>query len=128
MSKSIEERIEFLRKCARLYETSGNSHISDAEYDLQYAELKALAPDDPFFSEVGGIDADHAYGTPYVHKYVMGSLNKSPDTKDFGDWFAKAYPDTSGVVALLDLKVDGTALCCHYEDGNIKKEGDSDYQ
>lgn len=115
--KSIAERIEFLKECARLYETGGNSPLTDVEYDKEYYALKKTVPDDPFFNMVGGIDPDHAYGSKYTHKYVMGSLNKDPNPQDFGVWYGKTYQ--SGVKAVLDLKVDGCSICCHYEDGKL---------
>jgi len=119
MSKSVEERIKFLQECANLYETGGNSHLTDAEYDKEYAELKAVKPNHPFFHDVGGIDDDHVYGTLVKHKYVMGSLSKDTNPEEFGVWFGKTYPNTDDVVAILDLKVDGLALCCKYQDGKL---------
>jgi len=119
MSKSIEDRIKYLEHCANLYETSGNSPLTDKEYDVEYSECQKLIPDHPFFSKVGGIDDEHAYGTPFTHKYMMGSLNKSPNTDDFEQWLTKTYPKLDNLVALLDLKVDGLSLCCHYQDGKL---------
>jgi len=119
MSKSIEERIEFLEKCANLYETSGNSSITDAEYDREFAACQKIDPDNPFFSKVGGWDEEHIYGTPFTHKYSMGSLNKDPNPEEFEKWFAKTHPDTHDLIAILDLKVDGCSLCLHYENGKI---------
>ena len=40
--KSPEKRIEFLKKCADLYETGGNSPLTDAEYDKEYAAVKGI--------------------------------------------------------------------------------------
>ena len=119
MSKTIEERIKFLQKCASLYETSGDSTLSDVQYDREYAECKALMPDHPFFDEVGGIDEDHVWGTPFTHKYPMGSLNKDPNPDGFEKWFAKTFPDTHDLIAILDYKVDGVSLCLHYQDGKL---------
>lgn len=119
MAKSIEDRIKYLEHCANLYETSGNSPLTDKEYDVEYDECKKLMPDHPFFSKVGGLDSSHIYGTKFTHKYTMGSLNKSPDTVDFEDWLKKTYPNLDNLVALLDLKVDGLSLCCHYQDGKL---------
>jgi DNA ligase (NAD+) len=119
MSKSIEDRIQYLKQCANLYETNGNSPLTDLEYDREYAECKRLSPEHSFFSMVGGIDASHVYGTEVKHKYVMGSLNKDPNPDEFGNWFSKTYPSTSGVVAVLQLKVDGSSFCLKYQDGKL---------
>ena len=118
MKKSIDERISFLEHCAKLYETSGNSPLTDHEYDKEYAACQKLKPDHPFFLTVGGLDEEHVYGTKFKHKYIMGSLNKDPNPKEFEEWYAKTYPK-SDVVAILDLKVDGLSLCCHYEKGKL---------
>ena len=119
MAKSIKDRIEFLKKCADLYETSGNSPLTDVEYDKEYDECKKLDPTNEFFSAVGGLDMEHMYGTPFTHKYMMGSLNKSKNTEEFEEWFEKTHPDTHNLIAVLDLKVDGSSLCVHYEDGKL---------
>jgi len=119
MSKSIDERIKYLETCANLYETSGNSPLTDDEYDKEYAECKKIVPNHPFFSKVGGIDAEHVYGTEVKHKYIMGSLNKDPNPEEFGEWFRKTYTDTTGVVAILQLKVDGSSFCLKYQDGHL---------
>ena len=71
MSKTVEERIDYLKKWAKLYETSGTSPISDDEYDKEYAECKKAMPNHPFFSEVGGIDDEHIYGTKVKHQYII---------------------------------------------------------
>jgi len=120
MKKSIEERIKYLEHCANLYETSGNSPLTDNEYDKEYAELKKIAPDNYFFSKVGGMDEAHIYGTKYTHKYTMGSLEKDPNPDEFGNWFKKTYEkDIDKVVAILQLKVDGSSFCLHYQDGKL---------
>lgn len=62
---SIKDRIAFLRHCAKLYET-GTSPISDKDYDVEYYEVQALAPNDSFFDEVGGME-EHIYGTAVAH-------------------------------------------------------------
>lgn len=117
MNKTTEERIEYLKKCAKLYETNGTSSLTDDQYDAEKEACQKLMPDHPFFSEVGGIDEEHIYGTKVKHQYIMGSLNKDPNTTEFGKWYEKTYP--KGVVALLQLKVDGSSFCLKYQDGKF---------
>ncbi len=119
MTKTIDERIEFLEECARLYETSGDSPLTDDEYDAELAELKKLDPKNPFFSKVGGIDEAHIYGTKVKHQYIMGSLNKDPNTEEFLKWLIKTFPEIGKIVALLQLKVDGSSFCLKYQDGKL---------
>jgi len=118
--KSIDERIALLRKCAKLYETSGDSPLTDDQYDEEYAEVKKLDPDNPFFAQVGGIDEEHIYGTKVKHQYIMGSLNKDPNPDDFGIWFDRTFSkEIDKVIAVLELKVDGSSFCLKYQDGKL---------
>jgi DNA ligase (NAD+) len=120
MSKNIEERIEKLKKYAELYETNGTSPISDDEYDAEKEACQKLMPNHPFFSMVGGISEEHIYGTKVTHKYIMGSLCKDPNADDFGLWFEKTYgKDIDKLVALLQLKVDGSSFCLKYQDEKL---------
>ena len=118
--ENVAEEIDFLRQCANQYETSGNSPITDDEFDRRKDAAKKIKPEDPWFSEVGGIDVGHVYGTEVKHKYIMGSLDKDPNPDEFGAWFGKAYPNRDGVVGILQSKVDGSSFCLKYQDGELQ--------
>ena len=117
-SVDIAKRIAFLRHCANLYESGGNSPISDEQYDDEYYELKDLSPNDPFFDEVGGLD-QHIYGTKVVHDKIMGSLEKSRDISEFSAWINKNFVD--GDVFILQHKIDGLAISLHYNNGKLTR-------
>lgn len=117
-NKSFEDRISFLRKCAKTYENSGNSPISDSEYDEEYYALQAINPDDSFFDEVGGLDEVAIRGKLVTHKVTMGSLNKSKNIEDFEEWFKNTYGDQV-VTVVVQHKIDGLSLSCHYKDGKL---------
>ncbi|MGI9569216.1 MAG: hypothetical protein ACR2PH_05650, partial [Desulfobulbia bacterium] len=112
-----EKEIAFLKECADLYETSGTSPIEDPEYDRRYDAAKVANPDHSFFKTVGGVSGEHAYGTEIKHEYIMGSLEKSANTDDFQEWFAKTFKDTTGLEIILEPKVDGSSITNHYKDG-----------
>lgn len=114
--KTIDERIEFLRHCANLYESGGDSPLTDAEYDKEYYDLKAIVPDHPFFEEVGGLQEERIYGAKYKHESIMGSLAKSPNPDDFEQYFKENWPAGKYVI---EPKVDGLSLSCHYEGGKL---------
>ena len=117
-TKSVEERIKFLEKCAKLYET-GESSISDKEYDDEYYALQDLAPDHDFFNQVGGLDLEHGYGNAVKHQVTMGSLNKSRNIEEFWTWLKNTH---SGIVKFsLTHKVDGASLTLIYIDGKLSK-------
>jgi DNA ligase (NAD+) len=118
-SLPIDKRFEFLRYCAKLYETSGDSPISDFEYDTEYYELEKLDPNNSFFDEVGGIDEDHFYGTPVKHDIKMGSLSKSLDIDSYKKWLVSTYSDFSALSFVLEHKIDGSSLSLVYENGNL---------
>jgi len=119
--KSTEERIKFLENCANLYETNGTSPISDAEYDVEYEECRKIDPSNSFFSSVGGIDEEHIYGTKIKHEVICGSLLKDPSPEEFFKSFTSIYAgiDLSQYCFGLQHKVDGSAICCVYDNGNL---------
>ena len=116
---SIKDRIDFLRYCSNLYETNGTSPISDEEYDKEYYELKEICPDDEFFSEVGGLDKDHMYGTPVKHEIIMGSLSKCLDIDMFDKWLRSNFNQPPSFV--LQHKIDGLSLSLIYENGKLSR-------
>jgi len=116
-SLSFEDRIAFLKYCADLYETNGTSPISDAQYDMEYAELEQIDPNHKFFEEVGGMANDHIYGTQVKHVVMMGSLNKSPDIESFEKWLKATYKNSE--CFMLQHKIDGLSLGLTYENGKL---------
>ena len=120
MSKSIEERINNLKHCAELYETNGTSPLTDDEFDAEKEACQKIMPEHPYFVEVGGIAEEHIYGTKIAHTYIMGSLCKDPNADLFGEWFEKTFGKAiDKVVAILELKVDGSSFCLKYQDGKF---------
>lgn len=118
-SLPLEDRKSFLEYCANLYETNGTSPISDAEYDKEYYAIQAI---DPNWDIVGGIAEDHVYGTKVKHKVICGSLLKDPDPETFLNSFSSIYSgiDLSQHTFALQYKVDGSAMCCVYNDGTLQ--------
>jgi DNA ligase (NAD+) len=116
---SFEERIAFLRNCASLYESSGTSPISDAEYDDEYYELQKINPNHKFFSEVGGKFDEHIYGTKVKHSVIMGSLSKSLNIDEFLKWLKSAYSNNNQFSFVLQHKIDGLSLSLIYENGKL---------
>lgn len=119
-SLSIDERIEFLRHCAKKYET-GQSPIKDSDYDAEYYECQAIAPDDPFFKQVGGEIDDAVKGDRIKHKIIMGSLSKSLSLEEFTEWFRNAYgkKDLSKLSFIMEEKMDGLAISLLYKKGKL---------
>lgn len=117
---SIEDRIAFLRYCAKAYETSGCSPISDFDYDTELYELEDLDPENPFFDEVGGIDTDHIYGTLMKHTVIMGSLTKCTSIDKVITFLISVYKNPNCAPSfVLQHKIDGTSIGCHYDNGKL---------
>ena len=125
MTKTIQDRVDYLKKCADLYETNGSSPLSDFEYDKEYEELKKLDPKNQFFKSVGGLDEGQIFGETVAHEVMMGSLHKSANIDDFEKWLRNTYGDRENdfisyrLSFVLQYKIDGLSLSCLYKNGNL---------
>jgi len=119
VSLTLDERKAFIQYCADKYETDGSSPISDPEYDKEYYAIQAIDSD---WDVVGGMDEDHIYGTKVKHKVVCGSLLKDPNTEAFLKSVKALYAgqDISKLRFMLQLKIDGSAMCCVYDNGKLQ--------
>ncbi|HUW49324.1 MAG TPA: NAD-dependent DNA ligase LigA [Patescibacteria group bacterium] len=115
----IEDRINFLRHCEKMYAV-GTPPISDAQYDLEYYNvcdwLEANDPEHPYLDEVGG---EHIYGTKVKHEVIMGSLSKCLDIEAFHGFVKTTYPNCEKYSYQLQHKIDGLSLSLTYEDGKL---------
>jgi len=116
--KSIEERIEFLKKSDIAYE-GGSPIISDEEYDIEKDEVRSLSPSHDYFKNVGGLS--HGWQKEYVHKYPAGSLFKDKSPEEAEKWLSKTYPNTNELSLLLQVKLDGSSIYASYNLGKLDK-------
>ena len=116
---TLDERKEFLQYCADKYETDGTSPIPDSEYDIEYYAIQSLDPD---WDIVGGMDEEHVYGTKVKHKVICGSLLKDPNSEAFEKSISSIYAgkDLSELRFALQYKIDGSAMCCVYDNGKLQ--------
>lgn len=91
------------------------SEVSDEEYDMMYAELKALDPDNEVFNEVGASTEDIPEEVKVKHDRPMGSLAKALSVQEVLAW-AKQF---RGMRILISPKMDGCAISLHYVDGQL---------
>lgn len=121
MSKNIDERIEFLKKCDIAYE-NGTPLLSDEAYDIEKDEVRKISVSHDYFKNVGGLDKEsRGWQQKYTHKYPMGSLSKDKSPEEAEDWLAKTYPDTKGLNLILQPKLDGSSIAIIYNSGVIDK-------
>jgi len=91
------------------------SEISDEEYDMMYAELKQLDPENDVFNEVGASTEDIPDEIKVKHEIPMGSLAKALTVDAVLEW-AKQFPNAR---ILISRKMDGCAVSLKYDKGTL---------
>ncbi|MCL2381034.1 MAG: NAD-dependent DNA ligase LigA [Treponema sp.] len=116
--KDKDERIAVLAGLVEKYQDSyysGETEITDAEFDLLWDELKGLDPDHPLLKKVGRDSVD---GFPKAkHLIPMGSQEKAATPDEFRAWAKKVRPASF----VVQHKLDGASLELQYENGKLKK-------
>lgn len=106
--KELEEKIKIYNK--KYYD--GNEQITDKEYDMLIAELRALDPENKLLDTV--IDnCDNIEGFKKVElPIVMGTLKKCQNEEQI----LKEFKQEIGTY-LLEDKIDGVSACVSFENG-----------
>jgi len=111
--ENLERR---LREASALYYgPTGQSGLSDAEWDALEDELRSIDPTNPIFNEVQ-VGAGSGW-RKVKHPVLMGSLDKVQNAKELADW-VKGFPLSvrkSGFVVME--KLDGISVLLTYERG-----------
>ncbi len=114
--KKLMSIVERLVEARRAYEGTGQSIMTDPEYDSLENLVREHDPDNPFFETVG-----HPASSPWQkadHKIFMGSLEKVHTEEEFIKWVSKF---DEGTVFCLQYKLDGLSLSLDYEYGDFVK-------
>lgn len=112
--KELEKRILLLNE---VYYNTGNSEITDAEYDALKAELKKLNPHSVVFNVVGA-EVTVPLVKQFQHVNPMLSLENVFNTEDLIKFFERAGISPNTFINIED-KLDGLACSLHYEDGKL---------
>lgn len=105
---NLKEVIVALEFCDDLYHNgSGESPLTDAEYDQIKEYIKKLIPNDPYFSQVGS----SVRGGKIPLPYPMGSLDQIYDG-DYDKWVARHGLQDNAVV--ITDKLDGVSCLLTY--------------
>jgi len=103
----------------------GNELISDEDYDLLIAKLKAEQPNSELLKGPVGSDVDGV--TKKIKLPItMGTLDKCNSDEQMSAWWDKHSHDD----ILAELKIDGNGQCLVFKGGNIDQtisRGDGDY-
>ncbi len=116
LQKQIESTAAWLREKASLYYKDGTSDVSDEEYDRVHSNFEAIAPEHPFFNEVGALPSQDGR-LKITHQIPMLSLNKATTRKELQDWLNRA-PEEDYVV--IGPKIDGASAELYYKGGLLK--------
>lgn len=119
------ERIKYLttelNRHNYLYYVKNNPEISDYEFDQLMKELEQLEkqynyrePDSPT-QRVGGFITKEFPNQP--HRFPMLSLDNSYDWNEVVTFFQRNIPDLEAIEFVAELKYDGLAISCIYENG-----------
>ncbi len=118
---------EELRRHDRLYYTQDNPEISDTDYDLLMAQLRALeeanphliTPDSPTRRVGGEPSRDFA---PVPHEVPMLSLDNSYSPDEIRLWHERVKKGLSGEEPplVVEAKIDGLSCSLLYENGLLK--------
>jgi len=119
------ERIKYLtaelNRHNYLYYIKNNPEISDFEFDQLMKELEQLEkqynycePDSPT-QRVGGFITKEFPNQP--HRFPMLSLDNSYDWNEVVTFFQRNIPDLEAIEFVAELKYDGLAISCIYENG-----------
>jgi len=113
----IQKEIDYLLKQRRLYYTTGNTEISDDEYDHRHDRLvKILGPDHWFSKMVGHVDEDSPWEKAH-HLVPLGSLTKVNVEDEFKEWCEKLLRQFGCRDIVIQEKLDGISIDLVYDNG-----------
>lgn len=114
LDQRISELVVQLQEAKKRYYESGDSPLSDAEFDALEEELRQLAPQHLYFQRVGS----PIPGEKIVHAVPMLSADKCKNLAEVQKWIGRLglSPDTE---FLIEPKIDGLSATCVYRDGKL---------
>lgn len=130
MQNEILEKIKKLRERllyhAKLYYVYDSPEISDYDYDMMYAELKALEETHPEYYDpesptqrVGGKALDRF--EKVTHTTVMNSLTDVFSFDELREFLDRMSVVTADPVYSVEPKIDGLSVALTYENGEFVK-------
>ena len=114
----MKELNALLEKAAAAYYNTGDTIMTDAEYDKLYDELSALEAETGVI--LGGSRTQKvgyevtSYLPKVKHPRKMLSLDKTKSREELKEWLGEQK-------GFLSWKLDGLTLCLYYEDGKLKQ-------
>ena len=116
MNNEIQELENKILEAQKAYYNTGNSMMSDQEFDELWNRLSEIDPNNKIFTKVG---QDSSLGFAKVkHIMTCGSQNKCNEAEEFRDWYYKHAIDQD---LLVEYKCDGSSIELQYENGKFMK-------
>ena len=109
----IKDLVKILRSLSAVYYNTGESLVSDEQYNIMKETLEQRDPNNPFLAEIGAPIERNKVVLPFP----MGSLTKIKPEKENLDAWLKKY---KGPYVLSD-KLDGTSAQYYKESENVYK-------
>lgn len=109
-----QEIVEKLTAASKAYYNSGNTILSDAEFDDLEDELRKINPESEWFSRIG--EDDGSDFPKAKHTMLMGSQSKVNSYEEELKWM-KGF--NKGDEFTLGQKLDGISLELNYENGKL---------
>lgn len=106
----INKLVATLRDASKKYYETGDSPLSDAEYDSAVKVLESLDPENPYLSEIGPTPEDSE--SKVYHILPMGTLSKYHTDEEIKDFLSKEKADNY----LVSPKYDGFGVELIYKD------------
>lgn len=119
----IQNLVSKIKKANIAYRT-GNSIISDKEYDILLDELMLLDPDNNIFNEIGIKIEDESRKRKIP--IPMFSMNKLKTISELYDW-AKSKRIQPNIELVITPKYDGLSLCVNELTNEAWTRGDGEY-
>jgi NAD-dependent DNA ligase len=119
----INELKDKITKANEAYRT-GNTIISDSEYDKLIDELSLLSPDDELLTKVGHIIGDESRKSKLPIE--MASMNKIKSLDDINDW-CRLKGISKNEVVIITPKFDGLSLCVNELSNDAFTRGDGEF-
>lgn len=120
--KSLQEKVEFLRKADRDYR-DGNSIVPDDVYDYLEREVRQEDPDNEFLRQI----EDDSFGLERKLTIHMGSQDKAKNLEEMNRFYNRI--DISELLSVSE-KMDGMSAELTYEGGFLMlalTRGDGEY-
>ena len=121
----VEQMVEKLSKAKDMYDETGETLMSDAEYDALIKELKEIDPKNAFLKRVGTTVNEK---NKVKHSTPMLSCEKLADVDEIIKWKEKIGLKDGELIA--EGKVDGGSCSLVYKDGKLIQmatRGDSEW-